>query len=99
MHEAQAVVLRLLRFSPGPARHPNPAPRRTCPPRPVLKPSSSPGNLPRLREFGCKPTDSLAEWRRKLANEPKIFKNSLQIPLDCPPKVRHGKLGTVLHRR
>ncbi len=35
---------------------------------------------PLRREFGCKPMDSLAEWRRKLANEPKIFKNSLQIP-------------------
>ena len=35
---------------------------------------------PLRREFGCKPMDSLAEWRRKLANEPKIFENSLQIP-------------------
>ncbi len=35
---------------------------------------------PLRREFGCKPMDLLAEWRRKLANEPKIFKNSLQIP-------------------
>ena len=35
---------------------------------------------PLRREFGCKPMDSLAEWRRKLANEPQIFKNSLQIP-------------------
>jgi hypothetical protein len=35
---------------------------------------------PLRREFACKPMDSLAEWRRKLANEPKIFKNSLQIP-------------------
>src|SRR5712672_2155684 len=35
---------------------------------------------PLRREFGCKPMDSLAEWRRKLANEPKIVKNSLQIP-------------------
>jgi len=35
---------------------------------------------PLRREFCCKPMDSLAEWRRKLANEPKIFKNSLQIP-------------------
>src|SRR6266478_3603434 len=30
---------------------------------------------PLRREFGCKPMDSLAEWRRKLANEPKTFKN------------------------
>src|SRR6266446_4863355 len=35
---------------------------------------------PLRRQLGCKPMDSLAEWRRKLANEPKIFKNSLQIP-------------------
>jgi hypothetical protein len=35
---------------------------------------------PLRREFACKSMDSLAEWRRKLANEPKIFKNSLQIP-------------------
>ena len=33
-----------------------------------------------LTEFICKPMDSLAEWRRKLVNEPKIVKNSLQIP-------------------
>src|SRR5712672_4526770 len=48
MHEAQTVILRLLRLAPGPARHPNPASRRTRPHRPVLMPSSSPGNLPRL---------------------------------------------------
>src|SRR5258707_13869969 len=35
---------------------------------------------PLRREFCCKPMESLAEWRQKLANEPKIFKNSLQIP-------------------
>ena len=39
---------------------------------------------PLRREFCCKPLDSLAEWRRKLANEPKIFKNSLQIPWTAP---------------
>ncbi len=39
---------------------------------------------PLRREFGCKPMDSRAEWRRKLANEPKIFKNSLQIPWTAP---------------
>src|SRR5882762_4965986 len=48
MHEAQTVILRLLRLAPGPARHPNPASRRTRPHRPVLMPSSSPGTLPRL---------------------------------------------------
>src|SRR5260370_35922252 len=49
MHEAQAILLRLLGLAHRPPRHPNPAPRQTYPPRPLLKPSSSPGNLPRLR--------------------------------------------------
>jgi hypothetical protein len=35
---------------------------------------------PLRREFGCKSMHSLAECRRNLANEPKNFKNSLQIP-------------------
>src|SRR5258707_9006652 len=48
---------------------------------------------PLRREFRCKPMDSLAEWRRKLANEPKIFKNSLQIP-GVHPCGETQKLGT-----
>src|SRR5258707_8897884 len=46
MHEAQAILLRLLRFAPGPAWHRNPAPRRTYPRRPVLMPSSRPEICP-----------------------------------------------------
>src|SRR5712692_3367969 len=46
MHEAQAVLLRLLRVAPRPAWHSNPAPRRTDPPRTVLIPSSRPGICP-----------------------------------------------------
>src|SRR5712672_2432602 len=37
---------------------------------------------PLRREFGCKPMDSLAEWRRKSSKIPCKF-------LDCTPCVRH----------
>src|SRR5215831_13841952 len=45
LHEAQAVVLRLLGFTLGPAQPPNPAPRRSYPPRSILtpRPEISPG--------------------------------------------------------
>src|SRR5258708_35679161 len=51
MHEAQAILLRLLRFAPGPAWHRNPAPRRTYPRRPVLMPSSRPEISPGYHKF------------------------------------------------
>src|SRR5258707_15204864 len=35
---------------------------------------------PLRREFGCKPMDSLTEWRRKLANEPKSSKIPCKFP-------------------
>jgi hypothetical protein len=52
LHEAQIIILRLLGRSPRPARHPNPAPRRTDPIRAILTPNNSPGNLPRLLGWG-----------------------------------------------
>src|SRR6516164_7851556 len=48
VHEAQAVILSILGFSPRHAWHRNSAPRRTYPTRAILTPSNAPGNLPRL---------------------------------------------------
>src|SRR5215468_2920771 len=56
LHEAQAVVLRLLGFTLGPAQPPNPAPRRSYPPRSILtpRPEISPGYAPPA--FSCPET-------------------------------------------
>src|SRR5229473_1294617 len=47
---------------------------------------------PLRREFGCKPMDSLAEWRQKLRMSPKSSKIPCKFPVVPPPKVRPLKI-------
>src|SRR5258708_34978054 len=90
MHEAQAILLRLLRFAPGPAWHRNPAPRRTYPRRPVLMPSSRPEICPGYLQCATSSAFSCCIMLQKF---PCVFKghHSLSEKQRRADKIRQAK--------